>query len=83
MVKAAAVDRKWRVAMELMHANCRLVSVLFEKNQESMFIGQKNRNAPECKISRHKIKNVLYSEKRPDFEEKIDINDFFQQVSGI
>ncbi len=45
--------------MGLMHTDSRLVSVLAEKNRGSIVVGRKIKNAPECRMSHQKIKNVF------------------------
>ncbi len=51
--------------MELMYANYRFVSVLFENNRVSISIGQlkKNQKRPQDNMSHCKIKNGFQSEK--------------------
>ncbi len=57
---------------ELIHSIGELMSLLFEKNWESIFIGKKkNGNAPERRMSHQKIKNVFQWKTRPDFDVKI------------
>ncbi len=56
--------------MELMHANCRNMSVLFKKIKKAFSLERKIRKVPKCRMSHHKIKNLFKSEKRTNFKEK-------------
>ncbi len=55
---------------------CLYYSKIIEK---AFSLDKKVGNAPECRMSHHKIKNIFQSEKRPDFDVKIHSNDFFNK----
>ncbi len=71
---------------ELMHANSRLMSILFEKKVEKAFSldkKKKKKNAPDCRMANRKIESVFQSEKRSNSDVKNTQKWFFNKYVVI